>query len=105
MNGVARADEMQLLRQCGVTAKRKRIFRVGPGCECCHGTGYSGRVGVFEIFTVNNEIRELVRDGASESIIRKAALDTGMITLLQSGLRKVLEGETSMEEVRRVLEL
>ncbi len=73
----------------------------GNGCEKCNNTGYKGRVGLYEVMEVTDELRELVLVGASALELRRKAVDDGMITLRQSGLRKVKEGVTTMEEVAR----
>jgi len=74
-------------------------FRHGRGCDICRGTGYKGRAGIFEIFTVNDEIRTLINEKASVSQIRQRARDLGMRTLREDGIRKVLAGMTAPEEV------
>ena len=73
----------------------------GTGCEHCNKTGYKGRVGLYEVMEVSEELRELILVGASGLEIRRKAVDEGMITLRQSGLRKVKEGVTTIEEVVR----
>jgi type IV pilus assembly protein PilB len=73
----------------------------GVGCEKCNKTGYKGRVGLYEVMEVSEELRELVLVGASGLEIRRKAIDEGMITLRQSGLRKVKDGVTTIEEVVR----
>jgi len=73
----------------------------GNGCEKCNKTGYKGRVGLYEVMEVTDELRELVLVGASALELRRKAIDDGMITLRQSGLRKVKEGVTTIEEVAR----
>jgi type IV pilus assembly protein PilB len=73
----------------------------GAGCEKCNKTGYKGRVGLYEVLEVTDEIRELVLVGASAMELRKKAIDEGMITLRRSGLRKVQAGMTTIEEVAR----
>jgi type IV pilus assembly protein PilB len=73
----------------------------GDGCEKCNNTGYKGRVGLYEVMEVTDELRELVLVGASALELRRKAIDDGMITLRQSGLRKVKEGVTTIEEVAR----
>jgi type IV pilus assembly protein PilB len=73
----------------------------GAGCEKCNKTGYKGRVGLYEVLDVTDEIRELVLVGASALELRKKAIDEGMITLRRSGLRKVQAGMTTIEEVAR----
>jgi type IV pilus assembly protein PilB len=73
----------------------------GKGCDRCNNTGYKGRVGLYEVMEVTEELRELILVGASGLELRKKAVDEGMITLRQSGLRKVKEGVTTIEEVVR----
>jgi type IV pilus assembly protein PilB len=73
----------------------------GKGCERCNNTGYKGRVGLYEVMEVSEELRELILVGASGLELRRKAIDEGMITLRNSGLRKVKEGMTTIEEVVR----
>ena len=73
----------------------------GAGCERCNMTGYKGRVGLYEVMEVSEELRELILVGASSLELRRKAVEDGMITLRQSGLRKVKDGVTTMEEVVR----
>jgi type IV pilus assembly protein PilB len=73
----------------------------GAGCEKCNNTGYKGRVGLYEVMEIGDELRELILVGASALELRRKAVDEGMITLRASGLRKVQAGMTSIEEVVR----
>ena len=73
----------------------------GTGCEKCLKTGYKGRVGLYEVMEVTDELRELILVGASSLEIRRKAIEEGMITLRGSGLRKVKDGVTTIEEVLR----
>jgi len=73
----------------------------GAGCEKCNKTGYKGRVGLYEVLEVTDELRELVLVGASALELRRKAIEEGMITLRQSGLRKVKAGMSTVEEVAR----
>jgi type IV pilus assembly protein PilB len=73
----------------------------GRGCDRCNQTGYKGRVGLYEVMEIADELRELILVGASGLELRRKAVDEGMITLRQSGLRKVKEGVTTIEEVVR----
>ena len=73
----------------------------GKGCDKCNNTGYKGRVGLYEVMEVTEELRELILVGASSLELRKKAVEEGMITLRHSGLRKVKDGVTTVEEVVR----
>ncbi len=74
---------------------------VGTGCGTCNKTGYKGRVGLYEVMEINDELRELILVGASALELKKKALDQGMIMLRRSGLTKVALGLTTLEEVVR----
>ena len=74
-------------------------FRKGVGCEKCRGTGYKGRMGIFEICVLDDEIRRMINERMSVSMIRQRARDLGMRTLREDGLRKVLGGMTTPDEV------
>ncbi|MGI6784332.1 MAG: GspE/PulE family protein [Aminivibrio sp.] len=69
------------------------------GCNDCRGTGYKGRSAIFEIMEVTENIRQLIVAGASADVLRNQALENGMKSLRQSGIVKILEGKTSVEEV------
>jgi type IV pilus assembly protein PilB len=71
----------------------------GKGCQTCNGTGYKGRVGLYEVMEVTDDLRELIIIGASAIELRKKAIELGMITLRHSGLYKLREGITTIEEV------
>jgi type IV pilus assembly protein PilB len=73
----------------------------GKGCEKCNKTGFKGRVGLYEVMEVTDELRELILVGASALELRRKAVEEGMLTLRQSGLRKVKEGVTTIDEVVR----
>ncbi|GAB6281036.1 MAG: ATPase, T2SS/T4P/T4SS family [Thermovirga sp.] len=81
--------------------KGVRIFRP-VGCESCRGTGYRGRSGIYEIMRVDDRIRNLILEGAPGHRIQHEAIEGGMRTLRESGLRKVQDGLTSLEEVLQV---
>jgi type IV pilus assembly protein PilB len=83
--------------------EEKLILYRPKGCFRCSNTGYKGRVGVYELLLVNEEIRRLTLNHASSSEINDAAVASGMITLRQDGLRKVKQGVTSVEEIMRVI--
>jgi type IV pilus assembly protein PilB len=74
----------------------------GKGCPACNGSGYKGRVALYEIMPVGSAIKEMVLEGASADELKKTAVRLGMRTLRMSGLNKVKEGTTSIEEIVRV---
>ena len=71
------------------------------GCRKCRNTGYRGRIAIFEIIPMSRDIRRLIFDGSNEDEIRVMALEQGMVSLRESGLRKVLNGTTSIQEILR----
>ncbi|PIR99733.1 hypothetical protein COT86_02360 [Candidatus Collierbacteria bacterium CG10_big_fil_rev_8_21_14_0_10_43_36] len=77
-------------------------IKVAPGCDFCKYTGYSGRTGLYEMFTVNEEIRQLILDRSSANKIKSAAIKSGMRTMLVDGINKIAQGITTFEEVLRV---
>ncbi|MGE3489433.1 MAG: type IV-A pilus assembly ATPase PilB [Vicinamibacterales bacterium] len=93
----AAMEQAGFSREDAQSVKPKR----GTGCEKCLKTGYKGRVGLYEVMEVTDELRELILVGASALEIRRKAIEEGMITLRGSGLRKVKDGVTTIEEVLR----
>ncbi|HXJ15608.1 MAG TPA: type IV-A pilus assembly ATPase PilB [Candidatus Polarisedimenticolia bacterium] len=93
----------QALIEAGFTPEEasKTTVQRGKGCGTCNNTGYKGRVGLYEVMEINDDLRELILVGASALELKKKALETGMITLRRSGLLKVAAGLTTMEEVLR----
>jgi len=93
----------EALVQAGFTPDEAKtvIPKKGSGCEKCNGTGYKGRVGLYEVMEIGEELRELILVGASGLELRRKAIEEGMITLRRSGLHKVMEGVTTIEEVAR----
>ncbi|HEV2222847.1 MAG TPA: type IV-A pilus assembly ATPase PilB [Candidatus Acidoferrales bacterium] len=93
----------QALADAGYTTEEAKTTTVyhGRGCGTCNNTGYKGRVGLYEVMEINDELKELILVGASALELRKKALDNGMITLRRSGLIKIASGQTTMEEVIR----
>jgi type IV pilus assembly protein PilB len=73
------------------------------GCQKCNASGYSGRVGLYELMEMNNSLREATFSGDAHAAIRRTAVASGMSTLRMDGAKKVLEGVTSIEEVLRVV--
>jgi type IV pilus assembly protein PilB len=76
-----------------------KVFYYGKGCESCNGTGYRGRKGIYELLDVSEPIRELINQKAPSVVIRQKAIELGMTTLRQDGLRSIFDGETTIEEV------
>src|ERR1700680_1813252 len=93
----------QALLQAGFSAEMAKdvVPMKGKGCEKCNNSGYKGRVGLYEVMDITDELRELVLVGASGLELRRKAVDEGMLTLRRSGLRKVMDGVTTIEEVVR----
>lgn len=92
-------------KQAAEIAQKEKIFYTGDGCEACHGIGYKGRVGIYEIFIMSQVIEQLILTGqVSEFEIEKIAVQNGMVTMVQDGLLKALDGKTSVDEVFRVIE-
>ncbi len=94
---------VQTLIEEGFTPEEAKTARIqkGKGCGVCNNTGYKGRCGLYEVMEVDDEIRELVLVGASAVELKKKAIERGMITLRRSGLIKVAQGITTLEEVAR----
>jgi type IV pilus assembly protein PilB len=99
----AHPHEPAALVSAGFTPEEaaKVIPQKGAGCERCNGSGYKGRVGLYEVMEITDDLRELILVGASALELRRKAVDEGMITLRRSGLHKVMEGVTTIEEVAR----
>jgi len=99
------------LARFGLLASRERSITFfhanreqGPGgCPTCHGLGYKGRIGVYEVLRVNEAIATAISQGASTARIRKLALERGMKTLLGYSLDLVRQGHTTLEEVERMI--
>jgi len=72
----------------------------GRGCMACKQTGYTGRVALFEVLPLSRPIRRLVLDGANEDDIKRRAMAEGFVTLRKAGIRKAIEGITTLDEVR-----
>ena len=93
----------QALTNIGFTSdevKTLQLFR-GRGCDGCSGTGYRGRIGLYETMEVDDEVRELILSGGSAYELRQKAIQNGMVSLRESGLQKIRDGVTSIEEVMR----
>lgn len=93
------------LRRSGISLSGEKVLYRGAGCEDCGDTGFSGRIGIFEIMRVNARIKGLIAKNATEHEILEAAKDAGMIPLHLDGLAKVAEGLTTLDELTRVIYL
>lgn len=92
-------DFDKLLRQ----NNNSLVLNRGKGCPKCGDSGYRGRIGIFEAFKVDDDILKLITQASTSQIIHNTAVDKGMITMMQDGFFKVLEGLTTIEEVLRVV--
>src|SRR5690606_38879931 len=89
------------LRSLNITAQQAAgaTFMHGTGCDPCNSTGYRGRAGIFEMFIVNEEIQRMIYDNVGTARLREKARSLGMRTMREDGIRKVLTGMTTIEEV------
>jgi general secretion pathway protein E len=81
---------------------QKIMVKYGEGCAQCRGTGYLGRTGIFEVMDVNEKIRPLIAEKADAEFIKRTAIADGMVPLREGAVRKMLNGETTFDEVIRV---
>jgi type IV pilus assembly protein PilB len=93
----------QMLMQVGYAPDEVKTLRIkrGRGCERCNNTGYKGRVGLFEVLAFTDEIRDMILSGASSIELKRKAIEEGMVSLRMSGLQKIKEGQTTLDEVLR----
>lgn len=98
-----RKDFMEALERNGknISDMAKIQFRIGSGCETCLGTGYSGRIGMFELLELNPEIHDLILQHAPAEKIKAAAEKEGFKTMIHDGIEKVFAGVTTFEEILR----
>ena len=94
-------DLLQALNINPEDLKKKPVYK-GAGCSQCQNTGYKGRIAIFEMFEMNNEIRELAFTKAPTTELRKAAKASGMRTLMYDGIQKIFKGTTTPTEVVRI---
>ena len=76
-----------------------KVFHYGRGCSTCNDTGYKGRKGIFELLVINDAIRTLINERAPTVVVRQKAVELGMVTLREDGLRSIFDGDTTIEEV------
>ncbi len=94
----------QILMEMGFTAENiaKAKLMKGTGCRTCNGTGYKGRVALYEVMRFTDNLKEMVLQGSSTAELKVAAIKGGMLTLRMSGIGKVMDGVTTTEEILRV---
>jgi len=95
----------EVIKEVGLTAEQldSATFMRGKGCSSCQKTGYRGRIGIYELMLLDSKIRRMIFDGAATQVIREYAISSGgMDTLFTDGVKKVLGGVTTFEEVYRV---
>ena len=92
-----------LLAELGISRHDlgEKQFFYGKGCDACNNTGYKGRKGIYELLKITDPIRELINERAPTVTIKQKAIELGMITLRQDGLRSIFAGDTTIEEVLR----
>ena len=92
------------LEAAGITPEmvKNASFARGRGCGSCHGSGYRGRLGIFELMLMSSKVRELTFHEATTEQLRRAGISEGMTTLYRDGIDKVCRGITTLEEVYRV---
>jgi type IV pilus assembly protein PilB len=76
-----------------------KVFHYGRGCSTCADTGYKGRKGIFELLVISDAIRNLINERAPTVVMRQKAVELGMVTLREDGLRSIFDGDTTIEEV------
>ena len=77
----------------------EKKFYYGKGCDACNHTGYKGRMGIYELMKITDPVRELINERAPTVILKQKAVELGMVTLRQDGLRSIFAGDTTIEEV------
>jgi type IV pilus assembly protein PilB len=96
-----RPEEMRALVQTGMNLERVKeiAFSKGKGCDACGGTGYRGRAGLYEVMAMSPELRRMILRGGSVAELRDQAIEEGMLTLRSSGILRIEQGITTLEEV------
>lgn len=93
--------DSKLLKKIFEGKQTVRLYK-GKGCQLCHNTGFEGRVGVFEVLIMDEDVRQAIVDRKDAGVIQKIAIKNGMQTMIEDGIGKVMAGETTIEEVLRV---
>lgn len=96
------SDHERQTLELGSTGDAPLSITTGKGCDACRGTGYRGRVGIFELLVVDDAVREAIQERANAAEIREAGLRSDMRLLRRDGVDKILSGKTTVEEVERV---
>ncbi|HEY3815848.1 MAG TPA: type IV-A pilus assembly ATPase PilB [Polyangiaceae bacterium] len=96
--------EKKILEDCGFSAEQINTAKLmkGAGCRTCNGSGYKGRVALYEVMRFSDTLKEMVLQGASTAELKLGAIKNGMMTLRMSGIKKISDGVTTPEEVMRV---
>ncbi len=97
--------QVELIEEIKKLAPKGMTLYKGEGCKFCDDTGYKGRIGIFEVMTPNEEIRNLVVEKSGAEKINAAALRAGMVPMLEDGIHKILAGITTVDEIARVLDI
>lgn len=97
------AEKQYFLNSSLLTPGPSLLYR-GKGCDRCRGSGYLGRTGIFEILSVDNPVREMIAEKKDSQVIKDYAVSKGMRTLYADGLKKVFRGDTTIEEILRVIQ-
>jgi len=100
LDNLIRIVGLKKAKELGLDKKGIRLYR-GKGCELCHGTGYEGRIGIFEVLEMNENIRQLIMSRADSDTLRAEAIKSGMTTMFYDGVDKIIQGITTLEEVLR----
>ncbi len=99
---LAQNKDPDIMKAVKKSQENKITLKKGTGCDKCANTGYKGRLGIFEVLNISNEISHMTLENAPAAKIEAIAVEQGMITLMQDGYLRVLEGATTLEEVLRV---
>jgi type II secretory ATPase GspE/PulE/Tfp pilus assembly ATPase PilB-like protein len=98
---ITQLEEFPELSEWIKTIDTSKFFFSGKGCKVCNNTGFTGRTGIYELLEITEEIRKVIMSGANAGEIQRAAIRSGMRTMMVNGMNKVLAGVTTVEEVIR----
>jgi type IV pilus assembly protein PilB len=97
-------EELEQIMSLAQPGENFRLYS-SPGCNACHNTGYCGRHAIYEVLEVSHKIRRMIIEGSSDDAIKRQAIEEGMKTLLKSGLEQVFKGATTLDEIRRLIDM